>query len=570
VGEPGDRASKRLCSRESTLSDHADDHVGTPNNVDLESPIPPGSKSSARLHTTHAREPGDLAGAGRPVVGSRQRREGTCRNPPHASEESGARVVPTCKKSTNSRVTPEESMEGRRAANGKPASRNALRAQDRAGAPTAVERVGQRAKERTETRFNNLLSHIKVQLLEEAYQSLAKRAAPGVDGVTWRKYGHNLHERLRDLQDRVQRGSYHPKPVRRVHIPKSDGRTRPLGIPAVEDKIVQQAARMILEPIFEREFLGFSYGFRPGRSQHGALDAFAVAVSRKVSWVLDADIRSFYDTIDHGWMQKFIEHRIADRRMVRLLMKWLHAGVMENGEVRAVTEGAPQGGGISPLLSNIFLHYAFDLWVQQWRKRNASGEMYVVRYADDIVMGFQKERDAREMRTAMAERLAGFGLQLHPEKTRIIRFGRFARKDCERDGHSRPQTFDFLGFTHIATGSRLGRFMLMRRTSRKKRAAKLAMLREQMRQRRHEHPAKQHRWLCSVVRGHYNYYGVPTNHRALVTFHRAVQQCWYRQLQRRDQRSHWSVNKYKHFDTRYPLPTPRVVHPWPDQRFSAP
>lgn len=570
MGEPGDRASKRLCSREPTLSDHADGHVGAPNNVDLEPPVPPGSKSSARLHTTHAREPGDLAGASRPVVGSRQRREGTCRNPPDISEGSGARVVPTCKKSTNSRVTSEESMEGRRAANGKPVSRNALRAQDRVGAPTAVERVGQRAKERTETRFNNLLSHIKVPLLEKAYQSLAKRAAPGVDGVTWREYGNNLHERLRDLQDRVHRGSYHPKPVRRVHIPKSDGRTRPLGIPAVEDKIVQQAARMILEPIFEREFLGFSYGFRPGRSQHGALDAFAVAVTRKVSWVLDADIRSFYDTIDHGWMRKFIEHRIADRRMVRLLMKWLHAGVMENGELRAVTEGAPQGGGISPLLSNIFLHYAFDLWVQQWRKRKAHGEMYVVRYADDIVMGFQVERDAREMRKAMAERLAGFGLQLHPEKTRIIRFGRFARKDCERDGHTRPKTFDFLGFTHIATESRLGRFMLMRRTARKKRAAKLAMLREQMRQRRHEPPAKQHRWLCSVVRGHYNYYGVPTNHRALVTFHRAVQQCWYRQLQRRDQRSHWPVSKYKHFDTRYPLPTPRVVHPWPDQRFAAP
>ena len=433
-----------------------------------------------------------------------------------------------------------------------------------------MERVGQRAKERTETRFNNLLSHIKVPLLEQAYQSLEKRAAPGVDGVTWREYGRNLRERLRDLQDRVHRGNYHPQPVRRVHIPKGDGRTRPLGIPAVEDKIVQQAARMILEPIFEREFLGFSYGFRPGRSQHGALDALAVAISRKVSWVLDADIRSFYDTIDHGWMQKFIEHRIADRRMVRLLMKWLHAGVMENEELREVTEGAPQGGGISPLLSNVFLHYAFDLWVQQWRKRQGHGEVYVVRYADDIVFGFQSERDAREMRKAMAERLASFGLQLHPEKTRILRFGRYARKDCQRDGRTRPETFDFLGFTHIATESRVGRFMLMRRTSRQKRAAKMAMLREQMRRRRHEPPAKQHRWLCSVVRGHYNYYGVPTNHRALAAFHRAVQQCWYRELQRRDQRSRWSVSKYKHFDTRYPLPAPRVVHPWPNQRFAAP
>jgi group II intron reverse transcriptase/maturase len=355
-----------------------------------------------------------------------------------------------------------------------------------------------------------------------------------------------------------------------VHIPKGDGRTRPLGIPALEDKVVQQAAKMLLEPIFEREFLGFSYGFRPGRSQHGALDALAVAISRKVGWVLDADIRAFYDTIDHGWMRKFIEHRIADRRMVRLLMKWLHAGVMEDGELRAVTEGAPQGGGISPLLSNIFLHYSLDLWVQQWRKRNAHGEVYIVRYADDIVLGFQLEQDAQEMRKAMTERLASFGLQLHPEKTRLIRFGRFARKDCRREGRTRPETFDFLGFTHIATESRLGRFMLMRRTSRKKRAAKMKLLREEMRVRRHEPPKEQHRWLCSVMRGHYNYYGVPTNHRALAAFHRDVQQSWYRQLQRRDQRSRWSVDKYKHFDTRYPLPRPRVVHPWPNQRLVPP
>ena len=323
MGESGDRASKRQHSREPTLSDHADGHVGAPNNVDLEPPVPPGSKSSARPHMTHVREPGDLEVAESPVVGPRRRREGKGRNPPQDFEESDARMVPTCKKSANSRVTPEEPMEGRRAANGKPASRNALRAQDRAGALTIVERVGQRAKERKGTRFDNLLSHIKVPLLEEAYQCLHKRAAPGVDGVTWRKYGNNLHERLRDLQERIHRGCYHPKPVRRVHIPKGDGRTRPLGIAALEDKIVQQAAKMLLEPIYEREFLGFSYGFRPGRSPHRALDALAVAISRKVSWVLDADIRAFYDTIDHGWMQKFFEHRIADRRVVRLLMKWL-------------------------------------------------------------------------------------------------------------------------------------------------------------------------------------------------------------------------------------------------------
>jgi group II intron reverse transcriptase/maturase len=503
------------------------------------------------------------------MVDGRHRREGKSRNPQQSFEESDARTVPTCKKSANSRVTPEESMEGKRAANGKLAPRNAPRAQDRQGALTDLERVGQRAKQRTGERFENLLSHIKMPLLKEAYNRLKKDAAPGVDGVTWRKYGESLDARLRDLQDRVQRGSYHPQPVRRVHIPKGDGSTRPLGITALEDKVVQQAARMLLEPIYEQEFLGFSYGFRPGRSQHKALDALAVAIMRTVSWVLDADIRSFYDTIDHGWMQKFVEHKIADRRMVRLLMKWLHAGVMEDGALREVEEGAPQGAGISPLLSNIYLHYALDLWVQQWRKQHARGEVYIVRYADDIVMGFQYEQDVRAMRTAMAERLAKFGLELHPEKTRVIRFGRYARKDCVRDGRKRPETFDFLGFTHIAGEARQGGFQLHRRTSRKKRAAKMSMLRAEMRLRMHDPPRAQHRWLCAVIRGHCNYYGVPTNTRALVTFRRHVEQAWHRQLQRRSQRARWDVEKLKRFEARYPLPVPHVVHPWPTQRFYA-
>jgi RNA-directed DNA polymerase len=569
VDEPGDRASKRRCLREPTHSDHADGQGGVPNNVDLEPPLSPGSKSSARSHTSQAREPGDLEGAGTSLVDGRHRREGKRRNPQETFEESDARIVPTCKKSANSRVTPEESMEGRRVANGKPAPRNAPRAQDRKGALTVMERVGQRAKLKNGERFSNLLSHIKAPLLKEAYQRLNKQAAPGVDGVTWRKYGENLDARLRDLQDRVQRGSYHPQPVRRVHIPKGDGRTRPLGITALEDKVVQQAARMLLEPIYEQEFLGFSYGFRPGRSQHKALDALAVAIMRTVSWVLDADIRAFYDTIDHGWMQQFIEHKLADRRMVRLLMKWLHAGVMEDGTLRDVEEGAPQGSGISPLLSNIYLHYALDLWVQQWRKRHARGEVYIVRYADDVVVGCQYEQDARAMQTAMSERLAKFGLELHPEKTRVIRFGRYARKDCKRDGRRGPETFDFLGFTHIAGQSRQGAFQLQRRTSRKKRAAKMTMLRAEMRRRLHDPPTAQHRWLCAVVRGHCNYYGVPTNARALVTFRRHLEQAWHRQLQRRSQRARWTVEKIKRFEARYPLPAARVVHPWPQQRFLA-
>jgi RNA-directed DNA polymerase len=478
-----------------------------------------------------------------------------------SSEESDASMVP--KKSAKTRVTPVESMEGRVAAEGKSATRNALRAQDRQSAPTQVERIGQRAKEKKRERFDNLLSAIKAPLLKEAYQRLRKRAAPGVDGVTWEEYGEHLDARLLDLQDRIHRGSYHPQPVRRVHIPKGDGRTRPLGIPALEDKIVQQAARMVLEPIYEREFLGLSYGFRPRRSQHDALNAVAEAIRRKTSWVLDADIRSFYDTIDHGWMQKFVEHRIGDRRMVRLLMKWLHAGVLEDGELRAVEEGAPQGGGISPLLSNIYLHYALDLWANQWRKRHARGEVYIVRYADDVVMGFQYEQDARAMREALASRLAKFGLELHPEKTRVLRFGRFARKDAERDGRKRPETFDFLGFTHIAGVSRRGAFQLQRRTSRKKRNAKLASLREEMRKRRHEPVRAQHAWLSSVLRGHYHYYGVPTNFRALHQFRERVRAGWHRQLQRRSQRAAWNRPQRATFDRYFPLPPARIHHPWP-------
>jgi len=502
------------------------------------------------------------------MVRDRQPREGgEPQSVEHACEESDAGMVP--KKSAKTRVTPVESMEGRPTAEGKSASRNALRAQDRVGAQTQVERIGQRAKEQKGERFDNLLSAMKAPLLKEAYQRLRKDAAPGVDGTTWQEYGEDLDARLLDLQDRIHRGSYHPQPVRRVHIPKGEG-TRPLGIPTLEDKLVQQAARMVLEPIYEREFLGFSYGYRPGRSPHKALNAVAEAISRKTSWVLDADIRSFFDTIDHGWMQQFIEHRIGDRRMVRLLMKWLHAGVMEEGELHEVQEGTPQGGVISPLLANIYLHYVLDLWANQWRKRHARGEVYIVRYADDLVMGLQYEQDARAMREALALRLAKFGLELHPDKTRVIRFGRFARQDVGKDGRVRPETFDFLGFTHIADVDRRGRFQLKRRTSRKKRKAKLASLREEMRKRRHEPVQAQCSWLASVLQGHYRYYGVPTNYRALHQFRERVRVSWHRQLQRRSQRANWNRKQLTKFEKHFPLPQPRIHHPWPSLRYAIP
>jgi RNA-directed DNA polymerase len=491
-------------------------------------------------------------------------REGKKPQSAGSSEESDAGIVP--KKSAKTRVTPVESMEGRAAAEGKSAHGNARRAQDRGSAPTQVERIGQRAKEKKGERFNNLLSAIKVPLLKEAYQRLRRDAAPGVDGLTWEEYGEHLDARLLDLQDRIHRGSYHPQPVRRVYIPKGDGRTRPLGIPALEDKIVQEAVRRVLEPIYEREFLGFSYGFRPGRSQHDALNALAEAIHGKVSWVLDADIRSFFDTIDFGWMQKFIEHRIADGRLVQLLMKMLHAGVMEDGELREVEKGTPQGGNVSPLLANIYLHYALDLWVQQWRKRHARGEVYIVRYADDFVMGFQYEQDARAMREALSARLAEFGLELHPDKTRVLRFGRFAHGRCDREGRKRPETFDFLGFTHIAGVDRRGAFQLRRRTSRKKRQAKLAQLSEEMRRRRHAPVHQQHAWLSRVLRGHYRYYGVPTNCPALKSFYERVRWGWHRQLQRRSQRARWNEEKRKAHEKRFPLPLPKIHHPWPSLR----
>jgi RNA-directed DNA polymerase len=435
--------------------------------------------------------------------------------------------------------------------------------------PTFVERVGQKAKQDKKERFTNLLCHVKVPLLKEAFQRLRRNAAPGIDGVTWAEYGERLDERLHDLEDRIHRGSYHPLPVRRVYIPKGDGRMRPLGIPALEDKLVQQAVRMVLEPIYESMFLGFSYGFRPGRSPHRALDALAVVIGKKVNWVLDLDIRAFFDNVDHGWMQRFLEHRIADRRLVRLLMKWLHAGVMEDAKLYEVTEGTPQGGIISPLLANIYLHYVLDLWAHDWRNKRARGDVYIVRYADDAVVCFQYEQDARVMARAMTERLARFGLELHPEKTRILLFGRYAWDRKEKLGLEKPETFDFLGFTHICARHKTG-FWVLRRTSRKKRQAKLSAVRKELRRRRHEAPVITHQWLTRVLRGHFNYYGVPGNERGLRTFRAHVEHAWYRQLSRRSQRATLGVADKQKIEVRFPLPKPRIVHPWPEKRFPGP
>lgn len=557
--------------KEPTFFLEAEGHGDAATEAETAAELPRGRRSSARAHMPHAREPGDLENASPSQSDGTQLREGKSRNTQSQTlEESDAFVV--AEKLENSWVTPEDPVERRDAADGKIRSTKRASDTDPNWRANALERIGQRAKEKRGEKFTNLLSHIKVPLMKEAYMRLRKNAAPGVDGETWNSYGEQLDVRLHDLEGRVHRGSYHPQPVRRVYISKVDGKRRPLGIPALEDKIVQQAARMLMEPLYERgTFLGFSYGFRPGRSQHGALDALAVAIEcKKVSWVLEADIRAFFDTIDHAWMQKMIEHRIGDRRFVRLLLKWLHAGVMEEGKLYEQREGTPQGGIISPLLANVFLHYALDLWVQQWRKKQARGQVYIVRYADDFVMGFQYEEDARAMHEALALRLAKFGLELHPDKTRIIRFGRFASADAVRDGRAKPETFDFLGFTHLCGRSRAGGFQLQRHTSLKKRRAKLAALREEFPKRRHLPVVDQHRWLCSVIRGHNQYYGVPTNSRTLAAFRRAVERAWHRSLQRRSQRAGWTVEKTKRFEKRFALPSPRIVHPWPSQRLHPP
>jgi len=567
MGGPGDRAPKTPGPREPTSFSCAEGQGVGPNRVSVDPTLPPGSEEFGTLRNASCTEAGrprrGLAADG----GGRQPQEG---DKPQAEgqivEESDEDVVP--EKPAKTRVTPVEPAEGRSEAKGKSAVRNALPTQDGEGALTFLQRMGERAKQKPKEKWTTLLSHIKVPLLKEAYRRLRKNAAAGVDEVTWAEYGERLDERLVDLQDRIHRGSYHPQPVRRVLIPKGDGKTRPLGIPAVEDKVVQQAARMILEPIYEAEFMGFSYGFRPKRSQHDALDALAEAIARRVNWVLDADIRSFFDTIDHGHLQRFIEHRIGDTRMIRLLMKWVKAGVMEEGKLHEVTEGSPQGAVISPLLSNIYLHYVLDLWVNQWRKKQAHGEVYVVRWADDFVIGVQREQDATALRKALAERLEQFGLELHPDKTRVIQFGRFAREDRETQGLGKPETFEFLGFTHIAGASRLGKFQLKRRTSRKKRRAKLARLKEECEWRRHRPIVDQHTWLSSVLTGHYRYYAVPTNLWGLEQFRECIRWMWHRALQRRSQRGRWNRKKHAAFDVRFPLPRPFIHHPWPTERFA--
>ena len=453
---------------------------------------------------------------------------------------------------------------------GNPGQSPAGRTQNRPEALSGLARIRQAASRDGQLRFTNLMHHVTVDLLREAYYALKRNAAPGVDGVTWADYGQELEARLPDLHDRVQSGRYRAQPSKRSWIPKPDGRQRPLGIASLEDKIVQQALVWVLSEIYEQDFLGFSYGFRPGRSPHRALDAVWVGVTRrKVNWVLDVDIRSFFDSIDHGCLLKLLEVRVADRRMLRLIAKWLRAGVSEDGEWSKTEVGSPQGAVISPLLANVYLHYVFDQWVQRWRTRQARGDVIVVRYADDVVMGFQHRAEAEAFLTELRDRLAEHGLELHQGKTRLIEFGRFAAANRAERGEGQPATVEFLGFTHICARRRSdGGFTVLRKTIGRRLRQKAKEVREMLMRHRHKPVGEQGQWLRSVVQGFFNYHAVPGNRRALNAFRTQVNRAWLRALRRRSQKGrklNWG--RMKRLIATW-IPAAKVLHPYPNQRLA--
>jgi group II intron reverse transcriptase/maturase len=447
---------------------------------------------------------------------------------------------------------------------------NLYRTQSRENGPNELDRVREAARRDKKLRFTALLHHVTVDLLRDSYHCLKKQAAPGVDGVTWEEYGQNLEARLSDLHERIHRGAYRAKPSRRVWIPKSDGRQRPLGVAALEDKVVQYAVGTVLNQIWEEDFRGFSYGFRPGRSQHDALDALNVGIARKkVNWVLDLDVRAFFDRIDHVWMIKFVEHRVGDKRIVRLIQKWLKAGVMEQGRWAEAKEGTPQGAVISPILANLYLHYVLDVWVDQWRRKEASGDVIIVRYADDAVLGFQHRYEAERFLAQLRERLAKFGLELNSEKTRLIEFGRFAALNRKRRGQGRPETFNFLGFIHMCgTSYKAGNFTIPRKTIGKRMAAKLKEIKAELKRRMHESTADTLKWLQSVVRGYFQYHAVPGNEQRMRVFRKDVLRLWLHQLRRRSQRSRWTWERFLERLAVH-IPFARTEHPYPNVRFDA-
>lgn len=482
--------------------------------------------------------------------------------------QSDSRVVPT--KSAN-KLMPEvraEQMEGRQLVKGNAAESPRSRAQSRSyGLQETLRRIGQAVRREPRKRMTSLMHHVyAIEHLREAYYSLKREAAAGIDGETWQHYGEELESNLKNLCGRLGRGAYRAPAVRRVYIPKADGRLRGLGIPALEDKIVQWVGAQILSAIWEPEFKGFSYGFRRRRGAHDALDALAVGIEqRPINWVLDADIRGFFDTISHDWLLQMIEHRIGDKRLIALVRKWLRAGVMEEGEWKLSEAGTPQGGLVSPVLANIYLHHAFDQWAQQWRKRVARGAVIIVRYADDFVVGFEHQDDAERFQRELSERLRKFELELHDEKTRLLEFGQHAASDRQRRGERKPETFNFLGFTHICGKTRAGRFTVVRKTMSKRMQAKLKELKREFRRRMHSPLKEQGQWVGAVLRGHYQYYGVPFNSASLSSFVYHVKGLWCRALSRRSQKGELAWERFEKLVGHW-IPAPRVCHPYPSDR----
>ncbi len=491
----------------------------------------------------------------------------------NARGKSDGRIVPVTSANNGGTEPSAESIEERRSARrniDRPNLDRTLKPENRRS--RGLLGVREAAKSRRDLKFSNLLHHINPELLTASFHKLRKKAALGVDGVSWHEYEQDLEDRIDDLHGRIHRGAFRAKPSKRVYIEKSDGKKRPLGIPSLEDKIVQHAVRTVIECIYEEDFVGFSYGFRPRRSQHQALDALATGIDEKrVNWILDADIEGFFDKIDRDWLVKFIEHRIGDKRIVRLILKWLNAGVIEGTDWSDNGKGTPQGAILSPILANVFLHYVFDLWINQWRQRHAQGDMIVIRYADDFVIGFEHEADARACLESLRQRLDEFGLNLHPEKTRLIEFGRGSAERRDREGRDKCETFDFLGFTHACGRTRRGnRFKLVRKTMAKRMGRTLAAIKQELERRRHDRLGNTGRWLWRVVRGWRQYYAVPGNHRRLEQFDEAVRRLWLRQIRRRSQRGRkgWTWTRFSRIYGRY-IPKPKILHPYPNVRHHA-
>ena len=461
-----------------------------------------------------------------------------------------------------------ELVEQRAVTKGNADQQSTRRAQERESVSQALGRIRQAAKQRKKEKFTTLFHHISVELLRLSFFEIKKDAAPGVDGLTWQDYESDLDRKIDDLHDRVQRGAYRAQPSRRLYIPKPDGRQRPIAIAALEDKIVQRATAAVLNTIYEEDFLGFSYGFRPKRSQHDALDALVVGItSTRVNWILEVDVRSFFDEVSQSWLIRFLEHRIADPRILHLIQKWLKAGILEDGVVTVSDKGTGQGSVISPLLANIYLHYSLDLWAERWRRRQATGDMIIVRYADDVVVGFEHETDARCFWDAMRDRLQEFSLSLHPEKTRLIEFGRHAAINRKQRGLGKPETFNFLGMTFICGKSRGGKFLLKRRTRRDRMRAKIKEVAGELRRRMHQSIPEQGKWLKQVITGFFNYHAVPTNWAALGAFRAEITERWRRTLSRRSQKGGLTWARMAKLADDW-LPKPRILHPWPNQRFT--